>query len=375
MPLIIHNRPKEKCHQRASPMEWRTPGMPSHPGSVTASSFEVHNLPVGTAFWKRNHSVPGVQSRFQYRRGWSASTWTPERAMNSMNNRFKKCCTRSQRGKPAVTTSWDDGMPGYRTRKSFTAGISRSACATAMLHTINKKLSGSAQSTFIQRWPILTLGITPTRGGNHSLNLTRSSAPLRWISTWSCLNGAEGMLIWAPTFAGLAIQDALPGRASLTSCIRQRGKHDRAKLRRIIVYHFGQLSDGPAGKSRWSAWSPRYALYWTVSWARTRDGPNSYAAPRRPGSACRKNGDEKCWDVDQFGGSNGFVRTFARRSDHNRKAWPAWAQLAKHARIGNSGLECLFRSLRWVLSALLTRTTRSCRSRWPQTTTDLMDQD
>jgi len=27
---------------------------------------------VGTPFWNLNHSIPGVQSRFQYSRGWSA---------------------------------------------------------------------------------------------------------------------------------------------------------------------------------------------------------------------------------------------------------------------------------------------------------------
>ena len=45
----------------------------------------------GTAFWKRNHSVPGVQSRFQYSRGWSARICTPARTMNVMKNRFRKC--------------------------------------------------------------------------------------------------------------------------------------------------------------------------------------------------------------------------------------------------------------------------------------------
>ena len=41
------------------------PGMPSHAGSVTASSLAVQMRSSGTAFWKRNHSVPGVQSRRQ----------------------------------------------------------------------------------------------------------------------------------------------------------------------------------------------------------------------------------------------------------------------------------------------------------------------
>src|SRR5262249_44837601 len=64
-PLMTHSRLTEKCHQRASPMEWRRPGMPSQPGSVTASSFAVHMRYAGTGCENRSHSVPGVQLRFQ----------------------------------------------------------------------------------------------------------------------------------------------------------------------------------------------------------------------------------------------------------------------------------------------------------------------
>ena len=39
--------------------------MPSHVGRVTESSLEVHTRPFGTGTWKRNQSVPGVQSRLQ----------------------------------------------------------------------------------------------------------------------------------------------------------------------------------------------------------------------------------------------------------------------------------------------------------------------
>ena len=65
MPLIIQSSVTEKCHQRARPIEWRMPGIPSQEGKVTESSFAVQIRPIGTAVWKRNHSVPGVQSRFQ----------------------------------------------------------------------------------------------------------------------------------------------------------------------------------------------------------------------------------------------------------------------------------------------------------------------
>ena len=58
--------------------------------------------------------MPGVQSRFQYNRGWSARTWIPARMMNAMKRRFRKCCTRSHAGKPALTVSSgrrDAGVP------------------------------------------------------------------------------------------------------------------------------------------------------------------------------------------------------------------------------------------------------------------------
>ena len=63
MPFTVQSMLVEKCHQRANPMEWRSPGMPSHFGSVTESSLAVQIRPVGTGRWKRNQSVPGVQSR------------------------------------------------------------------------------------------------------------------------------------------------------------------------------------------------------------------------------------------------------------------------------------------------------------------------
>lgn len=111
MPLIIHSKVIEKCHQRARPIECRMPGMPSHDGIVTESSFAVQTRPVGTAFWKRNHSVPGVQSRVQYSRGWSARICTPARMMKAMKKKFRKCSNLSQPGKPVVTAT-DGGIHG-----------------------------------------------------------------------------------------------------------------------------------------------------------------------------------------------------------------------------------------------------------------------
>ena len=93
-------------------MEWRNPGMPSHFGSVTESSLAVQIRPVGTGRWKRNQSVPGVQSRFQYSRGWSARIWIPARMMNIMNSMFRKCCSRSHQGKPEFTEGALCAMPG-----------------------------------------------------------------------------------------------------------------------------------------------------------------------------------------------------------------------------------------------------------------------
>ncbi len=39
--------------------------MPSQVGKVTESSLAVQMRPFGTGTWKRNQSVPGVQSRPQ----------------------------------------------------------------------------------------------------------------------------------------------------------------------------------------------------------------------------------------------------------------------------------------------------------------------
>ena len=81
--------------------------MPSHVGSVTESSLAVQIRSFGTGTWKRNQSVPGVQSRPQYSRGWSARICRPDRMMNSMKNMFRKCCSCSHQGKPESTTGVD----------------------------------------------------------------------------------------------------------------------------------------------------------------------------------------------------------------------------------------------------------------------------
>lgn len=86
--------------------------MPSQAGNVTESFFAVQMRPVGTAVWKRNHSVPGVQSRFHYRHGWSARVWTPARMMKAMKNRLRKCSSLNHSGNPVVTGRAEAGMPG-----------------------------------------------------------------------------------------------------------------------------------------------------------------------------------------------------------------------------------------------------------------------
>ena len=100
MPLTSHSRSTPRCHQRASPIEWRSPGRPTWPGRLIESCLAVHSGSAGTGFWTRNQSRPGVQCRVQYRRGWSQRICTPERMMKIMKNRLKKCCHRSQAGKP-----------------------------------------------------------------------------------------------------------------------------------------------------------------------------------------------------------------------------------------------------------------------------------
>src|ERR1700688_1903329 len=57
--------------------------------------------------------------------------------------------------------------------------------------TTSTKPSGRAHSTFIQRWPILIFGTTPTLGGNQSFRRTRSSAGLRLASMGSCKRGTS----------------------------------------------------------------------------------------------------------------------------------------------------------------------------------------
>ena len=58
-----------RCHQRASPMECRSPGRPTWPGRLTESCLAVHNgWSAGTGFWNRNQSRPGVECLVQYSR-------------------------------------------------------------------------------------------------------------------------------------------------------------------------------------------------------------------------------------------------------------------------------------------------------------------
>lgn len=54
-----------RCHQRANPIEWRIPGSPTWLGRVIESCFAVHRGSVGTGFWNRNQSRPGVLWRVQ----------------------------------------------------------------------------------------------------------------------------------------------------------------------------------------------------------------------------------------------------------------------------------------------------------------------
>ena len=87
------------------------PGRPTCPGRLTESCLAVHSGSSGTSFWNRNQSLPGVECRVQYSRGWSVMIWTPERMMKVSRNRLKKCCQPTQPGMP----SWPLGggtVPG-----------------------------------------------------------------------------------------------------------------------------------------------------------------------------------------------------------------------------------------------------------------------
>jgi hypothetical protein len=61
MPLASHRVSIPKCHQRASPIEWRLPGRPTPSGRVSESFFAVYSGSVGTGFCIRNQSLPGVE--------------------------------------------------------------------------------------------------------------------------------------------------------------------------------------------------------------------------------------------------------------------------------------------------------------------------
>jgi hypothetical protein len=60
-PFRSHTMSVPRCHQRASPIEWRMPGSPTCPGSVIESCFAVQSGSSGTGFWMRNQSLPGVE--------------------------------------------------------------------------------------------------------------------------------------------------------------------------------------------------------------------------------------------------------------------------------------------------------------------------
>jgi hypothetical protein len=158
-------------------MECRRPGRPTCPGKLTESCFAVHGPSVGTSFWKRNQSLPGVLCRVQYSRGWSLRICSPDRRMKIIRNRLKKCCTPTQTGKPAFSCASADTMvPGYRAMKSSTDGIVRRPCATATAEIRTTKPIGSNHRRLNHRFrPTRTCGGIPYDSGNHFATSTASS--------------------------------------------------------------------------------------------------------------------------------------------------------------------------------------------------------
>ena len=88
------------------------PGIPSHAGRVTESSLAVQIRPVGTAFWKRNHSVPGVQSRFQYSRGMVGENLDT----GADNERHEKQVEEVQQPEPNRKSRGDGNVGGRNAR-------------------------------------------------------------------------------------------------------------------------------------------------------------------------------------------------------------------------------------------------------------------
>ena len=83
-------------------MECRSPGRPTCRGRLIESCFAVHNGSLGTGFWKRNQSLPGVLCLVQYSRGWSLRICSPDRMMKINRNRLKKCWIPTQTGNPGL---------------------------------------------------------------------------------------------------------------------------------------------------------------------------------------------------------------------------------------------------------------------------------
>src|SRR5688572_29296354 len=175
-------------------MECRRPGRPICPGKLTESCFAVHDASVGTSFWKRNHSLPGVLCRVQYSRGWSARICIPDRMMKIIRNMLKKCCTPTQPGMPGFASASADMMvPGYRAMNCSTAGIVRRACPTATAQIRTTKPIGSSQRRLNHRFrPIRKCGAVPNASGNHFATSTTSSPTVSCFRKLRMASGEGG---------------------------------------------------------------------------------------------------------------------------------------------------------------------------------------
>jgi hypothetical protein len=181
-----------RCHQRASPMECRSPGNPTCPGNETESCFAVHSGSAGTSCWNRNQSRPGVLCRVQYRRGWSVMIWTPDRMMKISRNRLTKCCQPTQAGIPRCRLGGATD-PGYWSMNVATAGKARNSLASAMPAINTTKPIGSSHSRLNHRdRPRRTRGAIPDTAGTDPTHVATSMASSPRVSSGRPCSAAGG---------------------------------------------------------------------------------------------------------------------------------------------------------------------------------------
>lgn len=235
-----------RCHQRASPIECRRPGNPMESGSVIESSLAVYSGSVGTGFWTLNQSLPGVECRVQYSRGWSAMIVTPERMIGMSNSMFKKCCQPTHGGKPAPSSApAGSTVPECSLRKSATPAVSRRPLATATAANSTTKPNGTSHSRFSQRSrPTRTRGTTPYWAGTPPAQVSSTTS---WGFLESCspnppaADSGFGLLTACPV-----LRRCVGPRAAAARCWMSRAMARSTSRRESSGSHASRLRPPPS---------------------------------------------------------------------------------------------------------------------------------